>query len=163
MRNVPLPLVCLAVLSASAQDAGAGAPVPDRCIIEAKKYDRVAKGKDVIVEAGDHVEDAIAVEGNVYVRRGARVKQAIALHGSVIVEAGARVTGSVVAIGGRITVSPDAQVEGSQLSLDDGLRIVGETGRELQINASLDGVNLAREILKPMLEEFHDCGVISLK
>jgi len=111
MRHVPLPLVCLAVWSASTQDAGAGAPPSDRCIIEATKDDRVAKGKDVIVNAGERVEDAIAVEGNVYVRRGARVKQAIALHGSVIVEAGARVTGSVVAIGGRITVSPDAQVE----------------------------------------------------
>ncbi len=163
MRHVPLLLVCLSVGGASATDGGTRASSSDRCIIEAKKNDRVAKGKDVVVNAGEQVEDAVAVEGNVYVRRGARVKQAIALNGSVTIEAGARVTGSVLAIGGKVHVSPDAEVEGSQLSLDDGLRIVGETGREIRVNASLDGKNLAHEILKPMIEKFRHCGVISLK
>ena len=45
----------------------------DDCKIEAGPHDVVKKTGDVVIEAGQQVEDAIAVEGLVTIKRGAKV------------------------------------------------------------------------------------------
>jgi NDP-sugar pyrophosphorylase family protein len=135
----------------------------DRCRIEAGKNDEVIKGADLIIEGKTTVERAVAVEGNVIIRPGASVKDAMALRGSVTVEAGATVHGSAIAVGGKVKVAPGGRVEGSQIALDDSLRIVGDDGKDVRISLSVGGKSLAKELLKPLLEKIHDCGVISLK
>jgi NDP-sugar pyrophosphorylase family protein len=146
------------LLSASTPDAG-GVNL-DQCKITANKGDRVRKGGDVVVKAGEVVEDAVAVEGNVIVKSGATVKSAMALHGSVIVEDGATVKEGVVSVGGKTLVSKTASVGQGQLSLDaSGLRLVSDDGHELEISAAFGGKSMARELLKPILAKLHDCDV----
>jgi NDP-sugar pyrophosphorylase family protein len=135
----------------------------DHCLIEAKKNDRAAKGSNVVIASGEKVEDAMVVEGDVIVKSGAQVKDAIALNGSVIVEAGAHITGNAISIGGKLKVDPKATVDGSQISLKDSLKIVGDSGTDFEISLKVGGKDLARELLKPMLVKFHECGVIAIK
>jgi hypothetical protein len=141
-----------------AADAGVADP-KDRCVINPGKGDRAAKGKDVVVEAGEKIEDAVAVDGSVFVKNGGEVKNAMALHGNIVVEAGARVRGNAIAVGGKITIVPGARLEGSQISLDRALNIVGDNGSSVKVSASLGGKGLAREILKPILDKLKDCDV----
>lgn len=131
------------------------------CDIHGGKNDLMAKGKDVVVEAGKKVDDAVAVDGNVIVRKGARVRQAVALHGSVTVEAGAHVDDSAVAIGGKVKVANGGHVGGSQVSVDQGLHVVGEDGQDLNLSLSIDGKGLADTILAQVLEKTHSCRVTS--
>lgn len=131
-----------------------------KCHITADKGDRVRKGGDVVVKAGETVGDAIAVEGNVIVKSGATVKSALALHGSVIVEDGATVNGSVVAFGGQALVSKTAKVAEGQVAMDGtSLKIVSDEGQDVEISAAFGGKNIAELLLKPVLEKLHDCEV----
>lgn len=116
----------------------------DECTIEVQAGDVVARGKDVVVEAGKRVNDAVAIDGNVVVRRGAHVKSAVAVNGSVTIEAGAKVTGSAISFGGKVTVAPDAKVDGSRLVLGDGIKIRGENGTDLSLNLSVAGESLGQ-------------------
>jgi hypothetical protein len=161
MRCLLAPLALVFAFPAAAQDSGRSKANLDHCVVEAKKGDRVAKGEDVVVASGESVEDAVAVEGNVYVRGGAKAKNAIALYGSVSVDSGGRVAETAMALGGKVKVASGGKVEGSRISLDEALHIAAENGTDVNVALSVGGKSLARELLKPMLAKFHDCGVIS--
>lgn len=163
MRLSPFVLAAFVLTPvAFAADASSGEQDHVDCTVDAKGNDRVAKGRDVVVQAGETVDDAVAVDGNVIIRSGAHVKSALALHGSVTVEAGAIVDGAVVAIGGRAHVDPGAKVKQGTLALDKhhGLQIRGDDGKSLDVSVNLGGSNLADEMLKPMIASIHRCRVI---
>ena len=105
----------------------------DDCKIEAGPNDVVKKIGDVTIEAGQEVEDAIAVEGLVTIKRGAKVKSAISLHGSVVIEDGATVTKSAVSLGGTVKLGKGATVKNTVEISDAGLRVRGDDGTRLLI------------------------------
>jgi hypothetical protein len=95
-------------------------------VLTAGPKDLIARGKDVVVAAGQTVETAMALDGNVLVRQGAKVKSAVAVNGNVVIEARSKVTGTAAAFGGKIQLAPDAKIEGSRLEIADGFRVTGE-------------------------------------
>ncbi len=129
------------------------------CDLRADKDDVVLKGKDVVIEAGRKVKDAVAVDGNVVLRKGARVKNAIALKGKVTVEAGAVVEDSVVALGGKAEVDPGAKVGKSQVWIHEGLHVIDEKGGRVDLDLSVNGSSLAKLILDAVLKDIRDCQV----
>lgn len=132
------------------------------CVIEAKAGDVVARGKDVVVEAGKRVNDAVAVDGNVIIRRGAHAKSAVAVNGSVTIESGAKVTGSVISFGGKVTVAPDAKVEGSRLVLGDGIKLRSEDGDDVSLNFSIGGEELGRMLAGKIAGAARSCRIVDL-
>jgi NDP-sugar pyrophosphorylase family protein len=130
------------------------------CVIDVKAGDVVARGKDVVVEAGKRVNDAVAVDGNVIVRKGAHAKSAVAVNGSVTVESGAKVTGSVISFGGKVTVAPDAKVEGSRLVLGDGIKLKSEEGKDFSLNFSIDGEELGQLIASKISGAARNCRIV---
>jgi NDP-sugar pyrophosphorylase family protein len=130
------------------------------CVIDVKPGDIVARGKDVVVEAGKRVNDAVAVDGNVIIRKGAHAKSAVAVNGSVTIEAGAKVTGSVISFGGKVTVSPDAKVEGSRLVLGDGIKLKSEKGKDVSLNFSIDGEELGQLIAGKISGAARNCRIV---
>ena len=78
----PLLVSLAVVLSAPA--------VAEECVVTVGPHDRLGRGKAVVVEAGESLENAMALDGDVVLRRGARVKSAVAVNGNVILEPGAR-------------------------------------------------------------------------
>jgi NDP-sugar pyrophosphorylase family protein len=130
------------------------------CVIDVMPGDVVARGKDVVVEAGKRVNDAVAVDGNVIVRRGAHVKSAVAVNGSVTIESGAKVTGSVISFGGKVTVAPDAKVEGSRLVLGDGIKVKSEDGKDVSLNFSIAGEELGQLIAGKVSEAARNCRIV---
>src|SRR4051812_35417048 len=103
-----LPVLMLS-LTASAQDGAKKTPRVN-CHITAEKGDRVVQGKRLIIEKGEVVKDAVAIDGDVVVRAGAVVKSAVAINGQVILEPGARVSGDAVAVGGDLKLSDGSRV-----------------------------------------------------
>ena len=130
------------------------------CVIDVKAGDVVARGKDVVVEAGKRVNDAVAVDGNVILRKGAHAKSAVAVNGSVTVESGAKVTGSVISFGGKVTVAPDAKVEGSRLVLGDGIKLKSEEGKDVSLSFSIDGEELGQLIAGKIAGAARGCRIV---
>ncbi|MFZ5441559.1 MAG: hypothetical protein ACOZQL_16245 [Myxococcota bacterium] len=131
----------------------------EECTIEAGPNDVVKKSGDVVIEAGQVVEDAIAVDGAVIIKKGARVKSAVSLHGSVTIEGGARVEKTALAIGGRVTVAPDARVEGVVEINDRGLRVRGSDGDDVDLSLSWGGKSLGQRIADEALTKVRNCKV----
>jgi hypothetical protein len=132
----------------------------DDCVIDVQPGDVVARGQDVVVEAGKRVNDAVAVDGNVIVRKGAHVKSAVAVNGSVTIESGAKVTGSVISFGGKVTVASDAKVEGSRLVLGDGIKLKSEEGKDVSFNFSIDGEELGQMIVGKIAGAARKCRIV---
>jgi NDP-sugar pyrophosphorylase family protein len=130
------------------------------CHVTAGPHDRVAKDHDVEVAANETVESVVAVNGNVVVRKGAHVKNAVALHGSVTIEPGALVDESVVVFGGRANVDSSAKVNGSVVSLGKGLHVRGEDGKSFDLDVSIDGESLAKNLLEKVLKDLDRCVVV---
>ena len=61
----------------------------EECVVTIGPHDRLGRGKTVVVEAGEALENVLALDGDVILRRGARVKSAVAVNGNVILEPGA--------------------------------------------------------------------------
>jgi UDP-3-O-[3-hydroxymyristoyl] glucosamine N-acyltransferase len=129
------------------------------CNIEVRGNDRVAKGKDVIVEENAQVHDAVAVEGNVVLKKGARVHSAVALHGSVTVESGAQVAESAVAVGGKVMLAPGASVHGNVIFIDNGFHLRGEDGKTTDLDVTIGGFNPAKLLLEEALKEIRGCVI----
>ncbi|MCC7541258.1 MAG: polymer-forming cytoskeletal protein [Deltaproteobacteria bacterium] len=112
---------------------GAGtppAPVP------AWVGDRIARGGDVLVRAGERVRDAVALGGDVRVEgevtgdavaTGGDVRvvsggnvfgDATSMGGDVVVESGGTVGGSTVSVGGEVRLEPGAAAHGSSYRTD---------------------------------------------
>jgi predicted acyltransferase (DUF342 family) len=129
------------------------------CNIEVRSNDRVAKGKDVVVEENAQVHDAVAVEGNVILRKGARAHSAVALHGSVTIESGAQVDESAIAVGGKVMLAKDAKVRGNVIYVDHGFHLGGDDGKTTDIDVNIAGFNPAKFFLDQALKDFRGCVI----
>lgn len=131
----------------------------DPCIVTAGPRDRIARGKTVVVEAGESLESAMALDGDVILRRGARVKSAVAVNGNLILESGAKVTGTAAAFGGKIDVAEGAKISGSRVQLSDGLQIRGESGKTVGLALSIGGEDLTRVLVSKLVEKARSCRI----
>lgn len=147
------PLVFVAVVLATPALAG------EDCVVSAGPRDRVSRGKAVVVEAGESLESALALDGDVILRRGARVKSAVAVNGNLILEPGAKVTGSAAAFGGQIRLAPGAKISGSRLQLSDGLQLRGENGKEIGLALSVGGQDVSTLLLSKLVEKARGCRI----
>ena len=129
------------------------------CVVTAGPHDRVSRGKTVVVEAGESLENAMALDGDVVLRRGARVKSAVAVNGNVILEAGAKVTGTAASFGGEIRLGPGAKVSGNQLQLSDGFQLRDENGKDLNLVLSVAGHDVSRLLVAKLLEKARSCRI----
>ena len=127
------------------------------CVVSAGPHDRVGRGKTVIVEAGESVENAVAIDGDVILRRGARVKSAVAVNGNLVLESGAKVTGTAASFGGQIRVAEGAKVSGSRLQLSDGIQLRGENGEDVNLALSVAGKDVSNLIVSKLVEKARSC------
>jgi hypothetical protein len=131
----------------------------DDCVLTAGPNDLIARGRDVVVGAGQSVDTAMALDGNVIVRKGAKVKSAVAVNGNVVIEARSKVTGTAAAFGGKIQLAPDAKIEGSRLELANGLRVTAENGKQVDLKLSISGESLSDLLLAKMVEKARSCRI----
>ena len=129
------------------------------CVLTAGPKDLIARGRDVVVAAGQTVDTAMALDGNVIVRKGAKVKSAVAVNGNVVIEARSKVTGTAAAFGGKIQLAPDAKIEGSRLELGNGFRVTGENGKNVNLKLSISGESLSDLLLAKMVEKARSCRI----
>ena len=145
-------LVSLAVLLSS--------PVlAKECVVEAGPHDRVARGKAVVVEAGESLESAVSLDGDVILRRGARVKSAVAVNGNLVLEPGAKVTGTAASFGGQIQVAEGAKISGSRLQLSDRIEVRSESGKDVGLALSIGGQDVARLLVAKLVEKARSCRI----
>lgn len=146
---------------ATALAAGAAfAEEPDDCDITPGPQDVVKKKGDIVIEAGRRVEDVVAVQGTVTVKPGARVKTAVALRGDVVVEAGAEVRETAIAMRGTVKVAKGAKVKGIIELGAKGLRLIGEDGDVIELNAEVNGQSVGQAILTAALAKVRTCKVV---
>lgn len=165
MKTVALAglLAITGVSSAWAGSDGGRADRPNgvHCEVKADKDDVVRKGQTVVIEAGQKVKDAVALEGDVVIKKGARVKSAVAINGSVTVESGATVTENVVAVGGELRIAPGARVQGSRVSLGKTLHLIDEDGQEVTLGLEVNGESLGQKLVREILAEVKACRIES--
>ena len=145
-------LTSLALAAALAAPAAHRATEPPRdkadCAIQVGAGDLAAQGKDLVVEGGRKLHQAVALSGDVVLKAGADVEEAAALGGSVVVEAGAR-AGKVLAVGGDVRVEAGGRVSGEATAFGGKLRIApgGEVGgAQNALDLSLNGVELGKRV-----------------
>jgi UDP-3-O-[3-hydroxymyristoyl] glucosamine N-acyltransferase len=133
------------------------------CATNSKDGSRAVQGSDLIIEKGEKVKDAVAVDGNVILRAGAEVEDAIAVQGRVIVEPGARVRGEAVTIGGEIHVYKGAHVDGDATALGGQLVLDAEdgvAGKKSSLSLQIGGRDLLRGFIEDALGEDNRCHII---
>jgi hypothetical protein len=146
-----LPALLAVVVSAPA--------LAEDCVVSVGPKDRVSRGKTVVVEAGESLEDAMALDGDVILRRGARVKSAVAVNGNVILEADSKITGTAASFGGEIRVAPGAKIAGGRLQLSDGVQIQGESGKDMNLVLSVAGQDISRLLVAKLVEKARNCRI----
>jgi hypothetical protein len=151
----PLLVSLAVVLSASAP------ALAKDCVVSAGPHDRVERGKAVVVEAGESVENAVAIDGDVILRSGARVKSAVAVNGNLVLESGAKVTGTAASFGGKIEVADGAKISGSRLQLSDGIHIRSENGKDVGLALSVGGQDLSNLLLTKLVEKARSCRIVA--
>jgi len=127
------------------------------CVVTVGPHDRLGRGKTVVVEAGESLENAMALDGDVVLRRGARVKSAVAVNGNVILESGAKVTGTAASFGGQIRVAEGAKVSGSRMQLSDGVQLRSEDGKDVNLALSIAGQDVSSLLVARMVEKARSC------
>ncbi|MDC0707692.1 polymer-forming cytoskeletal protein [Stigmatella sp. ncwal1] len=160
----PLALATLLAFPAFADDTGKKKPSGPRviCAVQSKDGTRAVQGTDLVLEAGETLKDAVAVEGNVIVRKGAVVEDVVAIQGKVIVEAGAEVKGNVVALGGDIRLRKNAHVQGDAVALGGSINADEEAtidGDKVNFSLAFNGKELVRSFLKNALDEESGCTI----
>ncbi|MFL5348200.1 MAG: polymer-forming cytoskeletal protein [Hyalangium sp.] len=181
MRPMFLPAVALAsllALPAFAEDsaqpqppATQSAPAKDtpapktsqspqvRCEVHAKDGSRAVQGMNLIVNPGEKIKDAVAVDGDVLIRKGAVVEDVVAVRGKVTIEEGARVHGDAVALGGELHLQKQAQVDGDAVALGGTLRMdegASVKGDKVSFSLFFNGNELAKSFLEKALKD-SDC------
>ena len=146
-----LPVLLAVVVSAPA--------FAEECVVSAGPKDRVSRGKTVVVEAGESLENAMALDGDVVLRRGARVKSAVAVNGNVILEADAKVTGNAATFGGEIRIAPGAKIAGNRLELSDRVQVRSENGKDLNLAVSVAGQDVSRLLVAKLVEKARSCRI----
>jgi hypothetical protein len=76
----------------------------------------VRMGQDVVIEAGDAVEEVVVIGGDLEVR-GQVEGDAVAVGGNVTLGPGAMVGGDAVSVGGSLDIDPGAIVEGDEVEV----------------------------------------------
>jgi hypothetical protein len=145
----PLLLSLAVVLSAPA--------LAEECVVTVGPHDRLARGKALVVEAGESLESAMALDGDVVLKQGARVKSAVAVNGNVILEAGAKVTGSAASFGGQIRVADGAKIAGSRLQLSDGIQVRSENGKDVNLALSVAGQDVSSLLVAKLVQKVRTC------
>ncbi|MFT3708737.1 MAG: hypothetical protein QM817_13890 [Archangium sp.] len=130
------------------------------CTIEQGSQDLVTIGRDAIIEPGGVAQKVVVIDGNLLVKKGARAKSVLVSNGSVTIEAGAQIDGSVITIGGKSTVARKTDVKESVITLDDGLKIIGDNGDGLSLNITIDGKSLGEKLVDEVLKELRGCKIV---
>ncbi|MCY1023586.1 hypothetical protein [Pyxidicoccus sp. MSG2] len=133
------------------------------CANNTKDGSRAVQGTDLVIEAGEKVKDAVAVEGNVIIRKGAVVEDAVAIRGRVIVEPGAHVKGDAVSLGGEVRIKDGARVDGDAVALGGRLNLdkdgsVG--GDKVSLSFEIGGKDVVRSLIENALDEDMRCHII---
>ena len=131
----------------------------EECVVNFGPHDRVARGQTVVVEAGESLEDALALDGDVILRRGARVKSAIAVNGNVILEADSKVTDTAASFGGEIRVAQGAKIAGNRVQISDGFQVRSEHGKDVNLVLSVAGQDLSRLLVAKLIEKARNCRI----
>ena len=168
MRLSPIPALALALSFAGpafAEDAPAKKPRDFKvvCATNSKDGSRAVQGTDLVIEAGDKVKDALAMEGNVIIRKGAVVEDAVAIRGRVIVEAGARVKGNAMSFGGEVRIKDGARVDGDAVALGGKLNLDKDSdvaGDKVSLSFEIGGKDVVRGIIEDALDEDMRCHII---
>ena len=82
----------------------------------------VSLGKEMVIESGKTVKDAISIGSNVRVY-GTVKKDAVSLGGDVIVESGGKIKGDAVSIGGDIIIKDDGEVRKDAVSIGGSVNV----------------------------------------
>lgn len=167
MRLSLIPTLALAstfALPALADDAKKPAP-PAKvvCMNNTKDGSRAVQGTDLVIEAGEKVKDAVAVDGDVILRKGAVVEDVVAMRGRVIVEAGAHVKGSALAFGGEVRVRDGARVDGNAVSFGGKLTVdktKDVTGDRIGLSLEFGGQDIVRGFIEKALDEDVRCHIL---
>ncbi|RKG91807.1 polymer-forming cytoskeletal protein [Corallococcus terminator] len=168
MRRPFLPtlvLACsLAVPALAAEPAKpARAPVKRVCV-NVKDGSKAVQGTDLIIEPGEKIKDAVAVDGDVIVKKGAVVDNDVAaVRGRVILEAGARVKGDVVSLGGEVRVPAGARVDGNAVALGGKLKVDKQEdvgGEKVNFSMELNGEDLVKQVIGKALDEDQKCHIL---
>lgn len=154
MRSFLLAALVVTALPAFAEE---------ECRVEAGPNDVVKKTGDVVIEAGQVVEDAIALDGTVTIKSGAKVKSAVSFHGNVIIEDGASVKKSALAIGGTVKVAKGGKVNNSIEISDKGLKVRGDDGDDVDLNLIVGGKSLGQRIADEALAKMKNCKITAAK
>lgn len=133
------------------------------CHIELDKGDVMVERTDLVLQAGQTVKDALALQGDVVVRKGAVVQNVIAFDGDVTVEAGAEVKGDVVAMGGELRLLDGATVRGDAISIGGKLQQApgaSVKGDKLSLGSfEVNGTDLVDSLVGKVAKEMKDCRV----
>jgi len=133
------------------------------CHIELDKGDVMVERTDLVLQAGQTVKDALALQGDVVVRKGAVVENVIAFDGDVTVEAGAEVRGDVVSMGGELRLQDGATVRGNAISLGGKVKQApgaSVKGEQLSLGGlEVNGTDLVGSLVGKVMREMKDCRV----
>jgi hypothetical protein len=146
-----LPVFLAVVVSAPA--------LAEDCVVSAGPKDRVSRGKTVVVEAGESLENAMALDGDVILKPGARVKSAVAVNGNVILEADSKVTDTAASFGGEIRVAQGAKIAGNRVQISDGFQVRSEHGKDVNLVLSVAGQDLSRLLVAKLIEKARNCRI----
>ncbi|MDP2275358.1 MAG: hypothetical protein Q8N23_29500 [Archangium sp.] len=135
----------------------------DECKIDVGPNDVVKKTGDIVIEAGQYVEDAIALDGTITIKQGAMVKSAIAFHGNVVIEDGAKVSKSALSIGGTVSAAKGSRVKNLIEISEKGLRIRGTDGEDLDLNLVIGGKSIGQRIADEALSKMKNCKIATAK
>ncbi len=83
---------------------------------DSERGEIVRMGQDVVIEAGETVEEVVVIGGDLEVR-GQVEGDAVAVGGSVMLGPGAMVGGDAVSVGGSLDIDPGAIVEGDEVEV----------------------------------------------
>ena len=135
----------------------------DDCVIDSGPNDIVKKSGDIVIEAGQVVEDVITLNGTVTIKSGATVKSAISMHGNVIIEDGGTVKKSALSVGGTVKRSKGSSVNGTIEISDKGLKVRGEDGDDVDLNIVIGGKSLGQRIADEALAKLKNCRITAAK
>ncbi|RKH10182.1 hypothetical protein D7V97_14530 [Corallococcus sp. CA053C] len=167
MRRPLLPtllLACSLALPALAAEPAKTPKPAKRICVNVKDGSRSVQGTDLVVEPGEKVKDAVAVDGDVIVKKGAVVdNDVVAVRGRVILEAGARVKGDAVSMGGEVRVPSGARVDGNATALGGKLKVdkpedVG--GERVNFSLEFNGEDLVKKFISKALDEDQKCHIL---
>lgn len=138
--------------AATAETAGAERRVEVEVCCEEDGEDRVAMGRDLVIEDGEVVEgDAVCIGGNLTVK-GTVNGDVVCVGGHLRVEPTAVICCDVVSVGGTADISPEAEVGGEKVTMEGnipglkGLKWLGVLG-EAASDLSKRIVEVVKEVV----------------